>query len=79
MTERWSSEPFCNRWLREQSLNPSKSETILNLPMQEQSELESVLAAIRRFENRTNCGKVRIVIHRGTISISIRGSKEMFI
>ncbi len=79
MSERWSSELFCNKWLREQSVNPSKSETILSLPMPEQSELELVLAAIRRFESRTNSGKVRIRMRRGMISLSINGSKEMFI
>ncbi len=84
MTKEWSSQSFCNRWLREQADLPPKHRSTLIYCTLQQSELESVLEEIRRFEDLMSSGKEPIVVTRkldesvGTIELSVDGSKEMF-
>ncbi len=79
----WSSQSFCNRWLREQADLPRKHRSTLIYCTLQPSELESVLGVIRRFEAVMNSGKEQIVVTRkldknvGTIELFVEGSKEM--
>ncbi len=79
----WSSQSFCNRWLREQADLPRKQRSTLIYCTLEQPELQSVLETIRRFEEVMNSGKVRLAVTRkcdkkdGTIELSVEDSKEM--
>ncbi len=78
MNDEWS---FCNNWLRHQSKLERKSRSTLIFCTLEQSELESVLDSIRRFEDLTNSGKEQIAVMRkldrsaGTIELFVEGSK----
>ncbi len=79
----WSSMSFCNRWLRSQALLPSKRRSTLIYCTLLQSELESVLEAIRQFEDRMTSTGVPIEVmrkqdkHVGTIEISVVDSRGM--
>ncbi len=79
----WSSQSFCNRWLREQADLPRKHRSTLIYCTLEPSELESVLATIRQFEEHMNSGKEQIAVTRklghldGTIELFVEGSREM--
>ncbi len=80
---KWSSESFCNRWLREQASLPRKSRSTLIYCMLEPLELQSVLETIRQFEVRMNSGKAQIAVMLkqdnsvGTTELFVEGSKEM--
>ncbi len=79
----WSSESFCNKWLRQQASLPLKRRSTLIYCTLEQEELQSVLETIRRFEDRMNSGKEQIVVTQkqdksvGTIELFVEDSKEM--
>ncbi len=80
----WSSQSFCNRWLREQAdLPPKRRSTLIYCTLQE-SELASVLETIRQFEEAMNYGKVPRAVTRkcdksaGTIELCVVDSKETF-
>ncbi len=73
----WSSESFCNRWLRGQELLSSRDRSSLTMPMLEQSELVSVLATILKSVKHMNTIKVRIEACHGEIKLSVADSKEM--
>ncbi len=83
MSNSWSSQSFCNRWLREQADLPRKHRSTLIYCTLLPSELQSVLVQIRQFEDRMNSGKGRIAVTRkldrsvGTIELFVEGSKEM--
>ncbi len=83
MTKEWSSQSFCNRWLREQADLPRKHRSTLIYCTLQPSELQSVLEVIRRFEEAMNSGEVQLVVTRkcdknaGTIELFVEGSKEM--
>ncbi len=78
MSEEWS---FCNRWLRHQSKLERKYRNTLIYCTLEPSELESVLALIRRFEVAMSSGKAQIAVTRkldknaGTIELFVEGSR----
>ncbi len=80
MSAEWS---FCNRWLRQQADLPRKHRSTLIYCTLQQSELESVLALIQRFEGAMSSGKGQIVVTRkldknaGTIELFVEGSREM--
>ncbi len=77
----WLSEPFCNKWLRDQSKLPSKRRNTLIMSMPVQSELELALAKIQKFVKHTNTGKagteVRVNKVDGGIELFVVDSKEM--
>ncbi len=81
--KQWSSQSFCNRWLREQADLPRKLRSTLIYCTLQPSELESVLETIRQFEGAMNYGREQIVVTRkldssdGTIELFVEGSKEM--
>ncbi len=74
---KWSSESFCNRWLRQQCKVTDKDRSTLIISMQELSELESELETIQQYVNRMNTGRVKIEACHGEIKLSVVGSKEM--
>jgi len=78
MNKQWSSESFCNRWLREESVLPAKRRSSLTLSMLEPSELELVLDIILKYGKRMNTGKVRIEVCLGEIKLSVVDSKETY-
>jgi len=81
---KWSSQSFCNKWLRTQAKLPRQRRSTLIYCTLQDPELLSVLDTIRKFEEHTNYGKVRVVVTQkpdlpdGTIEISVEDSKEMF-
>ncbi len=81
MNDEWQSESFCNRWLRSQAELPPRRRSILIYCTLEQQELQSVLAAIRKFDNFMNTGKagMSVLVKRdvGSIELSVVDSKEM--
>ncbi len=74
---------FCNKWLRSQADLPRKHRSTLIYCTLLPSELVSVLAVIRQFEEVMNSGKGQIAVTRkldksvGTIELFVEGSKEM--
>ncbi len=82
MSKLWSSQSFCNRWLREQVDLPRKHRSTLIYCTLQPSELESVLEIIRQFEVRMNSGKARIAVtskldkSAGTLEVFVEGSRE---
>ncbi len=79
----WSSQSFCNSWLREQANLPRKQRTTLIYCTLGEQELLSLLETIRRFEVRMNSGKGQLAVTRkcdrsvGTLELFVEGSKEM--
>ncbi len=74
MNKSWSSGNFYLRRLSTVPLEFEDSMTMCTLSVQ---ELQSALEATLRYAKSSNIGKAKIVIHRGTINISIGSSKEM--
>ncbi len=74
MKENWSS--YGNSYLRylEELEHSGNSLSISTLSEQ---ELQRAWVAILKYVKHTSTGKVKIEIHRGTISITIENSKEM--
>ncbi len=79
----WSSQSFCNRWLREQADLPRKHRSTLIYCTLGPQELQSVLETIRQFEEAMNYGGVRVEVTRkqdknaGTIDLFVEDSKGM--
>ncbi len=75
MKSRWSSESFCNRWLR--SVANISQDSHLTLQFQVPSEQELALETIRMYVQRMNSGKVAIEVCPGEIKLHVTGLKEM--
>ncbi len=80
---KWSSQPFCNSWLRQEADLPPKHRSTLTYYMLPPLELQLVLDSIHQFENHTKCGRARTVaiqklgLRDGTIGLSVEDLKEM--
>jgi len=73
----WSSEQFCNRWLRSQAQSPSNHRSTLIISTPEPSEQALVLETIQKYVKLMNIGKVKIEECHGEIKLSVGDSREM--